>query len=334
MDALRRWYNGYLFGGQVIYNPWSLLNALASADESLQPYWANTASEHLIRELLLCHGGGQEGELEALLRGEGIRKKLREDTILPDLYRTPDALWSFLLHAGYLKPQAVNVQVEGNCSQIVATLQVPNLEVATVFTGLFERWLQNGAGGEQRRQQLIRALLQGDLETVQQHLQHILPESASFHDLSGKRHKMPPEHICQVFVLGLLVSLPRHRVIANREGGHGRYDVLIAPSEPGGPGVVLGLRVKGKSPLAAARKQLCERDYAAELRAHGASPIHQVAVAFDGKRVLVASASSASEEVALGVQLMQARRGDHGEEVAGGGGMVIAAAEEPGRKRP
>ena len=292
MDALRRWYEGYLFGGQVIYNPWSLLNALACTDEPLQPYWANTASEHLISELLLRHGGGQEGELEALLRGEGIRKQLREDTDLSAIYRDPDALWSFLLYTGYLKAQDVTVQVADNRSQTVAMLQVPNLEVATVFTGLIERWLQDGAGGEQRRQQMIRALLRGDLETFQQHLQRILLKLGSFHDLSGKRHKMPPEHAFQVFILGLLVSLPRHRVTANREGGHGRYGVLIASREPGGPGIVLELKVKAKGTmeraLSAARQQLRDRDHA-ELRAQGAAPL-QVAVAFDGKRVLVASA--------------------------------------------
>ena len=40
--------------------------------------------------------------------------------------------------------------------------------------------------------------------------------------------------------------------------------------------------------LDAAEQQLRERDYAAELRACGASPVHQLAVAFDGKRVVTA----------------------------------------------
>lgn len=29
LDVARRWYNGYLFGGEVIYNPWSVLNFLS-----------------------------------------------------------------------------------------------------------------------------------------------------------------------------------------------------------------------------------------------------------------------------------------------------------------
>jgi hypothetical protein len=298
MEELQRWYNGYDFGGRVIYNPWSVLSALGRPQEQLQPYWANTASDELIRELLLRNGGGDQGEMESLLRGEGVRKALREDTVLRDIYQDADALWSFLLFTGYLKAEDVRVQVEGDTRSVtLGTLKVPNLEVGTLFAKLFDRWLTQGAGGEQRRQQMLQSLLSGDVERFQESLQRILVESASFHDVSGKRRKMPPEHVYQVFILGLLVSMPRHRVIANREGGHGRYDVLIVPREAGLPGVVLELKVKSKArgsslerALAAAKKQLLDRDYAAELRAQGAAPIYQVAVAFDGKRVLAGHA--------------------------------------------
>ncbi len=295
MEDLRRWYNGYAFGGQVIYNPWSVLSALAHPSEPLQPYWVNTASDELIRELLFRFGGGEQGEVAALLRGEGIRKVLREDTVLRDIYQEPEALWSFLLFTGYLKAQDVEVVLQDDRSQTWGTLRVPNREVKSVFGNLFDRWLEQGLGGETRRQQMVQALLTGDLEHFQEHLQRLLVESASFHDVGGKRVKMPPEHVYQVFILGLLVSMPRHHVTTNREGGHGRYDVLVSPREAGQPGVVLELKVKTKGAtlertLAAAKKQLLEKDYAAELRAHGAAPIQQVAVAFDGKRVLVGRA--------------------------------------------
>ena len=85
-------------------------------------------------------------------------------------------------------------------------------------------------------------------------------------------------------------------VRSNRESGYGRYDVLVAPQTPGEPGVVLELkRVTGKGAgairhaLDSALVQLQERDYAAELRASGATPIHQLAVVMDGKRARVAS---------------------------------------------
>ena len=70
---------------------------------------------------------------------------------------------------------------------------------------------------------------------------------------------------------------------------------------PGQPGVVLELKVlrrhkreTTKSAMAAALRQIRERDYAADLRACGADPIHEMGVVFDGKRVWVEAAPPAT----------------------------------------
>src|SRR5207247_89890 len=158
-------------------------------------------------------------------------------------YREPEALWSFLLFTGYLKAEDVHVEVqEGGTTGL---LKLPNLEVGQVFRKLFSSWLERGAGGEQRLREMGLALLQGDLERFQQHLQRVLVESASFMDTAGKRVKMPPEHVYQAFILGMLVHMGgRYLVTTNREAGHGRYDVMMTPREAGQPGVVLELKVK------------------------------------------------------------------------------------------
>ncbi len=98
--------------------------------------------------------------------------------------------------------------------------------------------------------------------------------------------------VYHAFVLGLLVHIqPHYLVRSNRESGQGRFDVMIAPREAGKPGVVLELKVKKKGEtlkqaLAKALAQIDAKDYAAELRAVGASPIHKMAFAFDGKKVI------------------------------------------------
>ena len=43
-EEIKRWYNGYLFGGHVIYNPWSVLNYIMY-DGVFAPYWLNTGSD-------------------------------------------------------------------------------------------------------------------------------------------------------------------------------------------------------------------------------------------------------------------------------------------------
>jgi hypothetical protein len=111
----------------------------------------------------------------------------------------------------------------------------------------------------------------------------------SYHDLSADE----PERIYQAFLLGLFTALePGHRVRSNRESGKGRPDVLILPTRPKSPGVVLELKVaRGRKTLDMAldegAEQIRERQYRAELDAVGAEPIHLVVIAFDGKEVRV-----------------------------------------------
>jgi hypothetical protein len=113
----------------------------------------------------------------------------------------------------------------------------------------------------------------------------------SYFDTGGPE----PERVYHGFVVGLLASLgSRYEVRSNRESGFGRCDVMILPKAPGQPGVALELKTvdaeEGETPeaaLAAALRQIRERDYATELRERGAAPIYEVAAAFDGKRAYV-----------------------------------------------
>jgi hypothetical protein len=293
MDELRSWYDGYRFGGEVIYNPWSVLNAIHRSRDPLQPYWSQTGTDDIIRELLWRSSDEQKEDLGRLLAGQGIRQPLVENIVLRDIYRLPEAVWSFLLFTGYLKVE----QIEVIQRQVVGTLSLPNQEIQSVFERIFSSWLAQGLGGKAQVERMSQALLAGDLGTFEHHLSRLLLESASFQDTGGAPLKMPPEQVYQVFVLGLLVHLqPAYLVRSNREAGHGRSDVMIQPREAGRPGAVLELKVRRKGQtlqraLKEAQEQLRDRDYAAELRALGASPIHQVAVAFDGKHVLVTGVS-------------------------------------------
>jgi len=183
------------------------------------------------------------------------------------------------------------VRQEENAS-ITADLSIPNRELRAVFSELFDQWLSTGLGGRRQVEDMSRALLRGDAAEFEQHLSRLLVESASTMDTAAGT-RMPPEQLYHVFVLGLLIFLqPHYTVRSNRESGFGRSDVMIIPRQAGQPGVVMELKVrrKGQTLQQAASeglRQIAERAYATELRALGAAPIHELAVAFDGKRVLV-----------------------------------------------
>jgi hypothetical protein len=296
LPIVQRWYNGYLFGGQVIYNPWSVLNFVADAQGRPRPHWLNTSSNDLIRKLLEDNATRLEPVFEILLAGGGIEQVLDENVVLDRLDTSPDALWSLLVFSGYLKAEE---RVRDPMEQPAHFLTIPNQEVRLVYTSTFRDWMQvhmQGHGANLDR--LTRALLSGDAETLEEQLQAFVENVLSYHDAGAPS----PEQLYHGFVLGLLAVLePDYLVRSNRESGQGRPDVMIRPARPGRPGAVLELKVArpGRRTLEAAlekgQAQMQAQGYAAELRAAGAQPIHGFAVAFDGKEVRVRAPSASPD---------------------------------------
>jgi hypothetical protein len=291
LDRLRGYYNGYLFGVRdgapvAIYNPWSVLSFVADAARLLRPHWLMTASDDLLRQLLLERGYGLTDDMELLLKGEGLEKEIDENIVLRDVQQRPDAVWSFLLFSGYLKTLRVWIDEEGVTA---GELAIPNREVRVMFKRVFQDWLSRGLGTSREVELLTGALLAGDVARLEKLLSTLLLKTMSFMDPGGRE----PEKLYQGSILGLLVHLEtEYDVRSNRETGLGRADLLVRPRQPGKPGVVLELKVleDGETvehALADALAQVRERRYAAELEAAGAAPVHQLAAVFDGKRTWV-----------------------------------------------
>jgi hypothetical protein len=146
-------------------------------------------------------------------------------------------------------------------------------------------------GGADALKSLLDALLRGDAPTLEKHLSDMVKANLSYFDTADPE----PERFYHGLVVGLLAGLGgSHDVRSNRESGLGRCDVLVLPKAAGRPGVVLELKrvatERGETTqqtLTAALRQIRAKDYATELRARGAAPILEVAVAFEGKRAHV-----------------------------------------------
>jgi hypothetical protein len=290
LPTVQEWYNGYLFGGHVIYNPWSVLSFLSYGGDP-EPYWLSTSSNDLIKHVLGVRATRIQPVFERLLAGGSVDQILDENLALDELERSDRALWSLLVFSGYLKAERQPMAAMG---RIVHRLSIPNREIRIVYVDTFRLWMeQRIAGHGGNLDDLTRALLRGDAAAVEWQLQAFATDLLSYHDAGTAR----PENLYQGFIIGLLAVMEQtHLVRSNRESGAGRPDVLIRPRVPGQPGVVLELKVAraGEKPLDVALEeglaQLAANDYAAELRAAGADPIHALAVAFDGKQVRVRSA--------------------------------------------
>ncbi|MBF0240585.1 MAG: AAA family ATPase, partial [SAR324 cluster bacterium] len=287
-EDLSTWYNGYRFGGRVIYNPWSILNFLDRSERQFQPFWVNTSANELVRDLITRSDSALQEQVEILLSGGTVTAPLDDNIVLRDIDLSHHTIWNFLTFSGYLKPVS---RVEQELMPLYE-LAIPNREVRFFFHTTIQHWLSRQIGDDRLRH-LLQALLSGDIKTFGKWLRDMVLETLSFHDTAGQE----PERVYHAFVLGLLVNLGQsHRVRSNRESGYGRYDVLLWPKDPAQRGFVLEFKKidpeddrNSQNAMTSALKQIQEKDYAAELRAEGVQNILGVGVVVNGKQVWVES---------------------------------------------
>ncbi|MDM8521262.1 AAA family ATPase [Anaerolineales bacterium HSG6] len=285
-NLVAHWYDGYLFGGEVIYNPWSVLNYVTSRDKQFRPYWLNTGSTDLIDRLMTRSGAELRGELEQLLAGQTVTRPIYDSIVMRDLGRRDNLVWSFLLFSGYL---TVVEQVD----MVQYKLRIPNYELVHIYQDLIRIWFEEKVKLPQL-ETMLTALEQGDVYLFERMLRIIVTEVMSYHDLSGS-----PEKVYQALVLGMLVWLaPKYEIRTNREAGYGRYDMMFKPKLPPSEGegnvqragIILEFKrvdddQKPETVLEDALQQIKDKAYTTELQAAGVTDILQIAVAFQGKKM-------------------------------------------------
>ncbi len=280
------WYNGYLFGGEVIYNPWSVLNYALSKDRQFRSYWLNTGSMDILEQLVTRGGAELREELEQLLAGETITRRVYDSIVMRDLDKSDDLLWSFLLFSGYLK--SGDRLGRRNSYE----LMIPNEEVKLVYEDMIERWFKQKVKVSQL-EAMLTALESGDVRLFERMLRTVVKEIMSYHDLSRQ-----PESVYQALVLGMLVWLsPKYEIRTNRESGYGRYDMMFKPKPAEGGkdksirrGIILEFKQvyddeKPETVLEGALKQIRDKAYTTELEAAGVKEILRLAIAFRGKEM-------------------------------------------------
>lgn len=280
---LQKWYDGYLFGETEIYNPWSVLNyvKLAMADRTAfpRPYWSNTSSNSIIRELVENADEETKAELEVLMDGGVIEKPVHEEITYGDVYASKDNLWNFLFFTGYLK--AGKQRLEG--SEIYLELSIPNTEIQSVYQRSIVTWFDRRIK-KIDRSALIKALEEGDCETAEDFLSQQLMDSISYFDYA--------EQYYHGFMTGLLSGAGNYSVSSNRESGAGRPDLILTERKFMGKAMVLELKIAEKftdmeAKCEEALAQMETQQYARPLLDDGYRPILRYAICFFKKGCIV-----------------------------------------------
>ena len=103
-NELRDWYDGYLFGNEEIYNPWSVINYISKGCIP-QAYWVNTGKNEIFEEIMNAATDDVVEKLYILLQGGSVVARIDQNVVYRSLAEDPANIYSLLLVAGYLKTQ-------------------------------------------------------------------------------------------------------------------------------------------------------------------------------------------------------------------------------------
>ena len=283
MDEIRLWYDGYLFGGLPIYNPWSVTNFFSNGGQA-KAYWANTSDNEIIHELMRGLTPEIAENLQAVMQGEEIHASLDMEVIYPRISDGTDTIFSFLLLAGYLTLAGLPNETEFGT---FAELKLPNTEIRRVYNTEILSWLRLQPAGTVIPE-IEKAIYLGDSDRLQRALRNYMISSISNFDgaAEGFYHGM---------VLGLVASLSsRYYIRSNREAGEGRFDLQLEPKNDSLPGILMEFKASKTndeeilSSLAEeALEQIQRKQYQAELSERGIKSVIMYGIAFSGKRVVV-----------------------------------------------
>lgn len=269
LDEVQKWYNGYIFGGVRVYNPFSITNFLDR--KKIMPYWVNTSSNSLINKVLKEANSSIFEELSRLFQGETISKTIDIYSNFNEL-NSPEQIWYLLTNSGYLTP--VEEIDFGKYS-----IRIPNEEVHYFFERDF---ISHFLGSIDNFDKTLEYLLSGDLEDFSYELESIMESNVSCFDFTSKSK----ESHYHVFILGMLLGLRRKYYIhSNREGGRGRYDLVVEPMDKSKNGLVIEFKVaRSKEELLSsseeALKQIEEKNYTRELKLRGIKRVVLVGISF------------------------------------------------------
>ena len=296
-DIVKTWYDGFTFGDKKdIYNPWSIINFLKF--KSLKTYWADSSSNGLINSLVQKGSPYIKTMIENLISGEKINVIVDEQIVFSELDYSEDAVWSLMLASGYLKvvsSEELNLIRESDNEYELA---LTNREILFMFRKMILRWF---SPVKHETNEFIRALISGDIESMNEYMNDVaLNTFSSFDSGKKKSNRKAPENFYHGFVLGLMVDQTENYIItSNRESGYGRYDIMLEPIDKTNekyPGIVIEFKVINprkesslEETVAAALKQIEDKNYDAELIKRGVKEenIHHYGFAFRGKEVLI-----------------------------------------------
>ena len=285
-DLVKEWYDGYRFGSEDVYCPWDVINYADSlrSDPDAKPraFWINTSGNDIIRTFLKMAKGSVQREIEELVNGGTVVKKINQELTYRDLYKNIDNLWSVLFTTGYLTKR-------GETESEAYYLAIPNLEIRKIFIEQVMEWIQEEARKDtQKLDAFCDAFARGDAEAAEAGFGDYLWRTISVLDTGARREKK--EHFYHGVLLGLLGHREEWDIRSNAETGEGFCDILIEIRDER-IGIAIELKYAREDGLEAgcreALEQIENRRYESKLLQDGMKIIYKYGIACRKKECMV-----------------------------------------------
>ena len=285
-NMIKEWYNGYHFGNLDIYCPWDVVSychALKmNPSEFPQNYWVNTSSNSIIRSFLGRANATTKNEIEQLINGKSVKKRIHQELTYRDLDSRQDHLWSILFTTGYLTQHGTQT---GDLTELV----IPNKEIQWIFVEQIRDWFEEKTtSNRERLENFCRAFQEKDIFAIEKGFHEYLEDMISIRDTSVR--KGMKENFYHGLLLGILGNMDDWIVQSNVESGEGYSDISIQIRRKG-IGIVIELKYAENGAFdeacKEAVKQINERNYEESLIKEGMTKIHKYGIACYKKRCKV-----------------------------------------------
>ena len=240
-EKVKEHYDGYKFCDKEMFCPWDVVNFidenykynLNGETDSIRTnnYWLGTTSDKSLYDYLGYLTDSDNKKMQDLVDGKSISFKLNESMNYDTLSEhNSNDFWSLLLHTGYLtvdweKTDEAELSKDGKTNKDVFA-RIPNLEILGCFNNNIKERFGNVVKRDNLALNISNALLEGNVDFVQDKLGPLLRSFVSVRDTATKA---PHENYYHGFLNGIFTNCKDNlgEYHSNYESGDGYPDILF-----------------------------------------------------------------------------------------------------------
>lgn len=264
-EQMREWYNGYDLNGIAMYNPLSVVRALASG--RFQQYWTVTGTYGDIDDLINKNFDGLREQIIKMLSGNRIPINVSNGKNDLQFFKNKSEVITALIHLGYFAYDADTREA-----------YVPNKEIQEVFYQYME---DNESDNLSRfmkvSEQILNAVLEGDAEETARQIQSVHNDFVSSIEYNDENSLS-----CTITIALISAFRYYHKPVREFPCGKGFADIVYLPLSHDSNRPVIVVELKWAQGADAAIAQIRKKQYPDSLQEYSGE-ILLVGIDYDKK---------------------------------------------------